>query len=114
MPRPPTFHGNMFSTQMSTPLDCAVSRTTFSNRSAYSPCQRNGGCTTTVDAPVSTASCADRSSFTKWSLPHTNDVSSSVGAWIARIGWSYAFASTVRRSASRVRASVVTMTSTPS
>ena len=83
---PPAAHGNMFSTATSTPCFCSVARTASVNVRAYLPCQRKGGCTTTVGAPTETASSAERSSFTNGSLPHTNVVSSTTGAWIAMIG----------------------------
>ena len=43
-------HGNMFSTASAMPVSCSRSATPSTNSPAYSFCQRNGGCSTTVDA----------------------------------------------------------------
>ena len=55
----------MFSTASVTPVDPAISRTVSTNPAAYRRCQRNGGCTTTVEAPSSAASSAERSSLSR-------------------------------------------------
>ena len=44
-------HGNMFSTASRIPVSCSRSATPSTNSRAYSFCQRNGGCSTTVSAP---------------------------------------------------------------
>ncbi len=53
---------------------------------AYSRCQVNGGCTTTVGAPNSCASNAERRSRSHGSLLHTRWVSSRHGAWMESTG----------------------------
>jgi len=71
-PTLPSVSGNMFSTANSTPCTPASSRMVASNRRAYPACQRNGGCTTTVDAPSVAASSAERSSLRTGLVPQTS------------------------------------------
>jgi hypothetical protein len=104
----------MFSTASRMPVSCSRSATPSMNPAAYSRCHRNGGCSTTVSAPTSTARSMDRSIFTQGSLPQTRCVTSSVGAWIDRIRMPCSSASARSAPASRVSGSVQTMISTPS
>ena len=104
----------MFSTQISMPVFALTSRTMRSKSVAYVACHRNGGCTTTDDAPTSAASSADLRSLTPGSRPHTLLVSSSTGAWMARIGIEYLSLSASSGAAVWVAESLVTMTSMPS
>ncbi len=76
----------MFSTAMVTDSRSESSRTPVTKPAAYSRCQRNGGCTTTVSAPTSWAISALFSSLPQGSVPQTRWVSSRVGAWTAQTG----------------------------
>jgi hypothetical protein len=81
---------------------------------AYPASHRNGGCTTTLDAPTSAASSADFSSFTWASRPPIICIQNSDGAWIERIGSEYRSMSCLSADASFDTGSVVTMISRPS
>ena len=81
---------------------------------AYSRCHRNGGCTTTTDAPTVCAISALRCSLPQGSVPQTRCVSRSVGAWTETTGTSWNCDSARHASASVLTSSMPTITSTPS
>ena len=104
----------MFSTANRTSVSSAIRQTPATKSLAYCRCQRNGGCTTTVEAPSFSAAARARRSLVHGSVDQTRCVISRHGACTARIGmpwWSER-----RRSASMswLTGSVQTMTSTPS
>jgi len=104
----------MFSTARVTPVSAAISRTTSTNRAANDLCQTNGGWTTTVEAPSSRASSADRRSLSTWSRPKAKCATGSTGACTESTGRPQRAVVARRRSARRVVRSAVTITSTPS
>ena len=84
------------------------------NCRTYSRCQRNGGCTTTVCAPTSSAASFARTSLIHGSVPQTRCVITRHGACSARIGTWWWSESRRRAATSCETGSVQTMTSTPS
>jgi len=104
----------MFSTARTTPVAAAISRTTSTNRAANDRCQANGGCTTTVAAPSSRASSADRRSLSTWSRPNAKCATGSTGACTDSTGSPQRAVAARSSPASRVERSAVTITSTPS
>ncbi|MNW56665.1 hypothetical protein D3C74_343930 [compost metagenome] len=104
----------MFSTAIVTPVAALSSRTWSANPRAYKPCQRNGGWTTTVPAPSSSARSTVRSSLGPGSRPHTRWLTRSVGACTLRIGTPTSAESLASALASWVVESDQTMTSMPS
>ncbi len=76
----------MFSTANRTSVSSAIRQTPRTKSRAYSRCQRNGGCTTTVDAPSRSAAAFARCSLVHGSVDHTRWVISRHGACTARIG----------------------------
>ncbi len=87
--RPRARSGNMFSTAKRTSVSSAICWMPPRNCRAYSRCQRNGGCTTTVWAPHSSAASLARTSLAHGSVPQTRCVITRQGACSARIGISW-------------------------
>jgi hypothetical protein len=110
----PTRQGNMFSTASSTPVAAASSLTRSRNRAACRRCHRNGGCTTTVPAPSSAASSAERRSLSPWSRPSAKCASGSTGACTDSTGRPQRAEEARSSRASLLARSAVTITSTPS
>ena len=104
----------MFSTAKTTSVSFCIRCSPSTNSRAYSRCQRNGGCTTTVGAPTRSAAALARSSLVHGSVDQTRWVSSRQGAWIARTGTPNRSDSDRRASGSWLTGSVQTITSTPS
>jgi len=87
--RPRARSGNMFSTAKRTSVSSAICWIPPRNCRAYSRCHRNGGCTTTVCAPHSSAASLARTSLAHGSVPQTRWVMTRHGACSARIGISW-------------------------
>ena len=79
-------HGYMFSTAKTTSVSSRIRPTPVTKLRAYSRCHRNGGCTTTVEAPSASAASFDRTSLAHGSVPQTRWVISRQGAWMASTG----------------------------
>ena len=104
----------MFSTANLTSVSEPILAMPSTNERTYSRCQRNGGWTTTVEAPSSSAAARARSSLAHGSLPHTRWVTSRQGAWTARMGTPWSSESRRTASMSWETGSVKTISSTPS
>src|SRR5690606_7772242 len=98
----------------STPLDSSSSATRSANPSAYLRCQRNGGCTTTVRAPSSSAASTLRRSRTSGSDDHTRWVMSNDGECTDSTGTPVESDSHFSAETSWLMESTQTITSTPS
>ena len=104
----------MFSTAIRTSVRVCSSATESTNVAAADRCQTNGGWTTTVLAPTSSASSIDRASLTSGSVDQTRAVINRQGECTDRTGIWCRSIRCRRASALRLAASVITMTSTPS
>ncbi|ROS54855.1 hypothetical protein EDF50_0949 [Frigoribacterium sp. PhB24] len=104
----------MFSTARVTPVDSAIPRTASTKRAENDLCQTNGGWTTTVVAPSSRASSAERLTLSTWSRPKAKCATGSTGACTESTGRPQRAVVAWSRSARRVVRSAVTITSTPS
>lgn len=105
----------MFSTARMAPVLASRAATPSANSRAYSRCQRNGGCRTTVLVPTAWARSIERSIFSQGSfVPHTRWDTNRVGAWMDRMGVLYLSAREVSVSGFCVAGSPSTITSTPS
>ncbi len=104
----------MFSTANRTSVSSAIRHTPRTKSRAYPRCQRNGGCTTTVEAPSRSAAACARRSRVHGSVDQTRWVISRQGACTARIGTPWWSDSRRSASTSWLTGSVQTITSTPS
>ena len=101
----------MFSTARAMPVSCSRSATPSTNSPAYSFCQRNGGWSTTVDAPTSWARAIELSTLVHGSGPQIRWVSRSVGACTDTTGMPCSSDSAASAPASCETGSVHTITS---